>query len=136
MTHSLTSGSQASVICPLVCHFRVSLLQRNPCQCWVRGVFGQRVRLVTYPSAMRNVRPLLALCSLVLAFAPDAGAAPGDVYVPAHKTRDGHYVPPNVPPASAGTRVARRPSRGTAAPRHTNAKLAPPLLVEAREVRR
>ena len=85
---------------------------------------------------MRNVRPLLALCSLVLAFAPDAGAAPGDVYVPAHKTRDGHYVPPNVPPSSSGTRAARRPSRGTVAPRHTNAKLAPPLLVEAREVRR
>ena len=85
---------------------------------------------------MRNVRSLLALCSLVLAFAPDVRAAPGDVYVPAHRTRDGHYVPPNVPPSSAGTRVARRPSRGTAAQRHPNAKLAPPLLVEAREVQR
>ena len=85
---------------------------------------------------MRSVRPLLALCTLVLAIAPDVRAAPGDVYVPAHRTRDGHYVPPNVPPASAGTRVARRPSRGTAAPRHTNAKLAPPLPVDAREVRR
>ena len=85
---------------------------------------------------MGNVRPLLALCALLLAFTPDAWAAPGDVYVPAHRTRDGHYVPPNVPPASAGTRVARRPSRGTAAQRHPDAKLAPPLLVEAREVRR
>jgi len=26
-----------------------------------------------------------------------ACAAPGDVYVPAHRTRDGHYVPPNPP---------------------------------------
>ena len=85
---------------------------------------------------MRNVRLLLALCSLVLAFAPDVRAAPGDVYVPAHRTRDGHYVPPNVPPSSSGTRVARRPSHGTAAQRHPNTKLAPPLLVEAREVRR
>jgi hypothetical protein len=85
---------------------------------------------------MRNVRLLVALCSLVLTVAPDVRAAPGDIYVPAHRTRDGHYVPPNVPPSSSGTRAARRPGRGTAAPRHTNAKLAPPLLVEAREVRR
>ena len=85
---------------------------------------------------MRIIRPLLALCSLLLAFAPDARAAPDDLYVPAHRTRDGHYVPPNVPPSSAGTRPASRPSRGTStAHRHTNAKLAPPLLVEAREVR-
>jgi len=85
---------------------------------------------------MRNVRPLLALCSLVLAFETDVRAAPGDVYVPAHRTRDGHYVPPNVPPSSSGTRVAHRPSRGAAAQKHANAKLAPPLLVDAREVRR
>jgi hypothetical protein len=83
------------------------------------------------------VSPLLALSSLVLAFSSDVRAAPGDVYVPAHRTRDGHYVPSNVPPSSGGTRVVRRPSRGTAAQqKHANAKLAPPLLVEAREVRR
>jgi hypothetical protein len=85
---------------------------------------------------MRNVRLLLALCSLVLVFPPGVRPAPGDVYVPAHRTRDGHYVPPNVPPSSSGTRVARRPSRGTAAQRHPDGKLSPPLLVEAREVRR
>jgi hypothetical protein len=85
---------------------------------------------------MRNVRPFLAICALVLAFAPDVRAAPGDVFVPAHRTRDGHYVPPNVPPLSAGTHPARRPSRGTGAHRHSGARLAPPLLVEAREVRR
>jgi hypothetical protein len=84
---------------------------------------------------MRNVHRLLALCALVLAFAPDVRAAPGDVYVPAHRTRDGHYVPPNVPPSSSGTQPARRPSRSSAAHRPASAKLAPPLLVEAREVR-
>ena len=84
---------------------------------------------------MSNVRLLLALCPLVLAFAPDVRAAPGDVYVPAHRTRDGHYVPANVPPSSSGTHPSRRPSRSTAAHAHADAKLAPPLLVEAREVR-
>src|SRR6478735_12525121 len=83
-------------------------------------------------SAMRNVAPLLVLCTVVVAFAPDVRAAPGDVYVPAHRTRDGHYVPPNVPPSSAGTRASSRPSRSTATHKHANAKLAPPLLVEAR----
>ena len=70
--------------------------------------------------AMKIVRPLLALCSLLLAFAPDVRAAPGDVYVPAHRTRDGHYVPPNVPPSSAGTRASRRAEPGTAAQRQAN----------------
>jgi hypothetical protein len=85
---------------------------------------------------MRNVRSLLALCSLVALFAPDARAAPGDAFVPAHRTRDGHYVPPNVPPLSGGTHAVRRPSRGTTAHRPAGAKLAPPLLVEARDVPR
>ena len=85
---------------------------------------------------MSNFRHLLAFCALVLAFAPDAHGAPGDVFVPAHRTRDGHYVPPNVPPSSAGTRASSRPSRSTATHKHANAKLAPPLLVEARELRR
>jgi hypothetical protein len=85
---------------------------------------------------MRNLPPLFALCALALALTPDVWAAPGDVFVPAHRTRDGHYVPPNVPPLSAGTHPARRPGRGDAAAhRQARAKLAPPLLVEAREVR-
>ena len=64
VTHSLTSGSGASVRCPLVCHFRVSLRQRNPRQCWVCGVLGQRVRLATYRCRDEKhpppPRPLLA----------------------------------------------------------------------------
>jgi hypothetical protein len=85
---------------------------------------------------MSHSRPLLAFCILALAFASDVGAAPGDVFVPAHRTRDGHFVPANVPPLSAGTHPARRPGRGGAAHRHVRAKRAIPLLVDARPVRR
>lgn len=85
---------------------------------------------------MRKLRPLLALCTLVLAFAADVRAAPGDFFVPAHRTRDGHYVPPNVPPLSGGTHLARRPGRGAIAHRHARAKAPVPLFVGARAVRR
>ncbi|MEO8310712.1 MAG: hypothetical protein ABI520_06030 [Caldimonas sp.] len=85
---------------------------------------------------MSNVSRFLALCALLVVFAPDARAAPGDVFVPAHRTRDGHYVPPNVPPISGGTRLAHRPGRGSATHRHARAKRAVPLFVEARSVRR
>jgi hypothetical protein len=52
---------------------------------------------------------LLAAASAFLA-APclDAQAAQGDVYVAAHRTRDGSFVPANVPPSSGGTRPASR----------------------------
>ncbi len=40
-------------------------------------------------------------------------AAPGDPFVPAHRTQDGHYVPPNVPPLSGGTHLARSPGSAT-----------------------
>jgi hypothetical protein len=85
---------------------------------------------------MRTARQLFALCALATAFCPDARAAPGDVVVPAHRTRDGHYAPANVPPLSAGTHLARRPSRGAAAHRQVRAKRAVPLLVDARPLRR
>ena len=41
-----------------------------------------------------------------------AYASPGDPFVPAHRTKDGQYVPPNVPPLSAGTHLARHPGSG------------------------
>ncbi len=85
---------------------------------------------------MRTACQLLAVCALAAALWPAANAAPGDVFVPAHKTRDGQYVPPNVPPLSGGTHLSRRPSRGAAAHRHVRAKRAVPILVDARPVGR
>ena len=89
---------------------------------------------------MRLVCPLILACAL--AAATDAAlAAPGDVVVPAHRTKDGHWVPANVPPLSGGTHAARRPTRGSAATRQAAPSapaqhLLPPLLVEAQPVRR
>jgi hypothetical protein len=89
---------------------------------------------------MRLVRPLIFACALAAATSA-AFAAPGDVVVPAHRTKDGHWVPANVPPLSGGTHPARKPTRGTAANRQAAATppaqhLLPPLLVEAQPVRR
>jgi hypothetical protein len=80
---------------------------------------------------MRTARQILALALVAVALSPAAQAAPGDVFVPAHRTRDGHYVPPNVPPVSAGTHLARRPGRRAAAHRHVRVKHAVPLPVSA-----
>lgn len=88
---------------------------------------------------MRNAGPLIASCALLAALAADANAAPGDIVVPAHRTRDGHWVPANVPPTSGATHLARRPTRGTSAQRQAHAEqqqLAPPLLVQAEPIRR
>ena len=84
--------------------------------------------------------------ALVLAFlgccaAMPASAGPSDVYVPAHRTADGHWVPANVPPSSGGTRMAKKlPSRSAtkapvaAAP--ATPPTLPPLLVDAEPIRR
>ena len=64
---------------------------------------------------MRTTRLLSASCALLVAACwPAAQAASGDVVVPAHRTRDGSYVPANVPPSSAGTYLARRPGKRSA----------------------
>jgi hypothetical protein len=91
---------------------------------------------------MRHAQPLLALiaCGMLLGAAP-AEAAPGDAFVPAHRTKDGHYVPANVPPLSGGTHLARRPGRSAVAHRpakHRAVRIrsAVPMFVEARPVRR
>jgi hypothetical protein len=80
---------------------------------------------------------LRAACALLIT-APlvTANAAPGDVFVPAHRTRDGHYVPPNVPPLSGGTHLARRPGKGGHSIMHQRAAVGSPLLAEARNLRR
>jgi hypothetical protein len=88
---------------------------------------------------MRRAGIVVAASALLAALANDACAAPGDVVVPAHRTRDGQWVPANVPPMSGGTYVARRPTRGAAAQRRIESQrpqLAPPLLTEAQPVRR
>ena len=67
-------------------------------------------------------------------------AGAGDVLVPAHRTRDGSYVPANVAPNSSGSYLARRPGKGigkrSAAPRVTHAAPIPPLLANAQTIRR
>ena len=95
---------------------------------------------------MGNTRSFVFACTLAVA-ASAAYAAPGDVVVPAHRTKDGQWVPANVPPSSGKTTPARRPARATAttkrqaastqetAPTHA-APLLPPLLSEAQPVRR
>jgi len=70
-----------------------------------------------------------------------AAAGPGDVYVPAHRTADGSWVPANVPPSSGGTRPARklpvRSAKPPAAPAAVPASpTAPPLIVAAEPIRR
>jgi hypothetical protein len=70
-----------------------------------------------------------------------AVAGPGDVYVPAHRTADGSWVPANVPPSSGGTRMARKLPVRTARPPAATAALpaspiAPPLFVAAEPIRR
>jgi hypothetical protein len=81
---------------------------------------------------------LRAACALFATLSIAAEAGPGDLFVPAHRTGDGHYVPPNVPPLSGGTHLARRPGRAKAwhpvAPQPTS--LGSPLLMEARALRR
>jgi len=70
-----------------------------------------------------------------------AAAGPGDVYVPAHRTADGSWVPANVPPSSGGTRMVRKLPVRTAKPPAATATSsasppAPPLLVTAEPIRR
>jgi len=88
---------------------------------------------------MRLARPLVFACTLVMA--ATAFAAPGDVVVPAHRTKDGQWVPANVPPSSGGTRMVRKLPVRTAKPPAATATSsasppAPPLLVTAEPIRR
>ena len=72
--------------------------------------------------------------SLALALAASslpAQAAQGDVYVAAHRTRDGSYVPANVPPSSGGTRLAGSPRRSGAHAKVARNGIAAPIFVRA-----
>jgi hypothetical protein len=83
-----------------------------------------------------------ALALLACCVALPVAAGPGDVYVPAHRTADGQWVPANVPPSSGGTRVAKKPQgRAAGSPPAAvatpNASSAmPPLFVAAEPIRR
>lgn len=90
---------------------------------------------------MSNATLLSAACALLLlaAATPVAQAAPGDVVVPAHRTRDGSWVPANVPPSSGGTYLARRPGKRSAAhgtSRVVGAAVAVPIFAQARAIKR
>jgi hypothetical protein len=89
---------------------------------------------------MRKPLQFLAACTLLAMLAAPALAAPGEVVVPAHRTKDGQWVPANVPPVSGGTHVSRRLARGSSAHQPASAahpgQLLPPLLVEAQPIRR
>jgi hypothetical protein len=65
-------------------------------------------------------------------------AGSGDVYVPAHRSKDGTFVPANVPTSSGGTRsVSRLGHSGTSHPtsssRQRNGVLTP-IFVNAKPI--
>jgi hypothetical protein len=86
---------------------------------------------------MKNALLLGAAWAVLLTCGP-ALAGAGDVYVPAHRSRDGTFVPANVPTSSGGTRAAARLGRSgadrAAAKRPRNGTVAP-IFVNARPVR-
>jgi len=65
-----------------------------------------------------------------------ATAAPGDVYVPAHRTGNGLWVPANVPPSSGGTRMAKKLTARPAKPAAAMSPTVSPLFVAAEPIRR
>ena len=82
----------------------------------------------------------VALLSVSLWAEPALAAPGGDTVIPAHRTRNGAYVPASIPPMSAGTRLAPRPGKSAAAhpaqDRVTETTLFVPLFAEARPIRR
>jgi hypothetical protein len=79
---------------------------------------------------------LLGAATLLFVVSGSALAGSGDVYVPAHRSKDGTFVPANVPPSSGGTHSvshlghsgashhasSSRQRNGVAAPIFVNAK--------------
>ena len=114
------------------------------------GAYARRCTLRTdapaaargaYSGCMKLARAALMVMACGTAF--PAAAGPGDVYVPAHRTANGLWVPANVPPSSGGTRMARKPTARpakapaatTPAPSTASAAM-PPLFVAAEPIRR
>jgi hypothetical protein len=89
---------------------------------------------------MNTTLLLGAVCALLLAVScNDAQAAQGDVYIAAHRTRDGSYVPANVPPSSGGARPASALSKGAANHRPLRGSpdaILAPIFIQAKVTRR
>ena len=88
-----------------------------------------------------RIAPVASVALLLLGmFAEPLLAAPGDTVIPAHRTRNGSYVPASVPPMSAGTRLSSRPGKAAKASRgddhSTTTPLIVPLFAEAQSIRR
>lgn len=84
---------------------------------------------------MKATLVVAALGALLALPGMDALAAQGDVYVPAHRTRDGTLVPANVPPSSGGTRIATSLAHGAASrttSRSFRNAIVAPIFVQAR----
>jgi len=91
---------------------------------------------MTPPASLRTPTLLLAGAAL---FACATLTAAGGVLVPAHRTRDGSHVPPNVAPLSAGSYLARRPTRGRSASKGqamSRPAAVTPLFARAAPIRR
>jgi len=83
-----------------------------------------------------KLAPLAAFLFIASTVGLPAEAAPGDVYVPAHRTGNGLWVPANVPPSSGGTRLARKLGARPAKPAATSSVATSPLFVSAAPIRR
>jgi hypothetical protein len=84
---------------------------------------------------MKRIVLIVAAC---IALGSIAHAKDQAFYVPAHRTKDGSYAPPNVPPNSAAATAARGPAAAhlSRADRHRTKhrhrpKYVPPLFVHA-----
>jgi hypothetical protein len=87
-----------------------------------------------------RIAPIASVALLALGtWAEPSLAAPGDTVVPAHRTRNGTYVPASIPPMSAGTRLAPRvgkSSKAAPAQDQVSTTLLVPLFAEAKPIRR
>jgi hypothetical protein len=83
-----------------------------------------------------DMKRIILVVAAFIALGGFAHAKDRAFYVPAHRTKDGSYAPPNVPPNSAAAAPAREPAAAhlLRADRHRTKhrpKYVPPLFVQA-----
>jgi hypothetical protein len=81
---------------------------------------------------------LIGVASALIVACSPAFAGSGDVYVPAHRSKDGTLVPANVPPSSGGTHSAARLGKsGAARPAsgRSHSGVVAPIFVNAKPLR-